>query len=116
MFLHILCFILSGYTSLLDTETTISCTSLNIPLRGLVWSFNHSQIIVNQMGINEPYVSEEWTQQVKSVSPSGALVLQHLSPRQQGVYTCELSSDEETYVTNNYLTITTPGKHETYMK
>uniref|UniRef100_A0A8D0ART8 Ig-like domain-containing protein n=1 Tax=Sander lucioperca TaxID=283035 RepID=A0A8D0ART8_SANLU len=29
-----------------DTETTIPCESLNPPLTGLVWRFNHSQIIL----------------------------------------------------------------------
>ncbi|TDG97566.1 hypothetical protein EPR50_G00227170 [Perca flavescens] len=89
-----------------DTETTIPCESLNPPLTGLVWRFNHSQIILNQTGANVPYtVSEEWRQQVKSVSESGSLTLKDFSSDQEGIYTCELSNAEETYVTNTLLRI-----------
>ncbi|KAL7373633.1 hypothetical protein ABVT39_011149 [Epinephelus coioides] len=89
-----------------DTETTIPCTSSNTPLTGLIWRFNHSQIILKQTRPNVPYtVSEEWRQQVKSVSESGNLTLQDVSSDQDGIYTCELSDDEETYVTNTFLRI-----------
>ncbi|KAF1373272.1 hypothetical protein PFLUV_G00258710, partial [Perca fluviatilis] len=90
----------------LDTETTIPCETLNPPLTGLVWRFNQSQIILNQTGANVPYtVSEEWRQQVKSVSESGSLTLKDFSSDQEGIYTCELSNAEETYVTNTLLRI-----------
>ncbi|KAF1373273.1 hypothetical protein PFLUV_G00258720 [Perca fluviatilis] len=90
----------------LDTETTIPCETLNPPLTGLVWRFNHSQIILNQTGANVPYtVSEEWRQQVKSVSESGSLTLKDFSSDQEGIYTCELSNAEETYVTTTLLRI-----------
>ncbi|KAL7374184.1 hypothetical protein ABVT39_023302 [Epinephelus coioides] len=91
-----------------SSETTIPCISSNTSLTGLIWMFNHSQIILNQTRPNYsvPYtVSEEWRQQVKSVSESGSLTLQHLSSNQKGIYTCELSDDEETYVTNINLKI-----------
>ncbi|KAL7374391.1 hypothetical protein ABVT39_028265 [Epinephelus coioides] len=89
-----------------SSETTILCTASNTSRTGLVWRFNHSQIILNQTRANVPYtVSEEWRQQVKSVSESGSLTLQHLSSNQEGIYTCELSDDEETYVTDTLLMI-----------
>ncbi|XP_078136517.1 uncharacterized protein LOC144537001 isoform X2 [Sander vitreus] len=87
-----------------DTETTIPCESLNPPLTGLVWRFNHSQIILNKNGDNVLY-TEEWRQQVKNVSESGSLTLKDLSSDQEGIYTCELSNAEETYVTNTLLRI-----------
>ncbi|XP_074477812.1 CD276 antigen-like [Sebastes fasciatus] len=89
-----------------QTETTIPCTSSNTPLTSLIWRFNHSHIILKQTGANVSYtVSEEWTQQVKSVSESGSLTLQGLTSNQEGIYSCELSDAEETYITNTILRI-----------
>ncbi|XP_075936963.1 HERV-H LTR-associating protein 2 [Anarhichas minor] len=94
------------------TETTIPCTSSNTPLTGLIWRFNHSHIILNQTGTDST-VSEEWRQQVESVSESGSLTLKDLSSDQEGIYTCELSDAEETYVTNTFLRIErSPGDVE----
>lgn len=36
---------------------------------------------------------------MKGVSESGSLTLQDLSSNHEGIYTCELSDAEETYVT-----------------
>uniref|UniRef100_A0A8C4GFW9 Ig-like domain-containing protein n=1 Tax=Dicentrarchus labrax TaxID=13489 RepID=A0A8C4GFW9_DICLA len=91
-----------------STDTTIPCSVSNTSLMvfSLVWRFNHSQIILNQAGANVSHsVSEEWRQQVKGVSESGGLMLQDLSWKQEGMYTCELSNPEETYVTNTFLRI-----------
>lgn len=89
-----------------DIETTIPCTPSNTPLTGLIWRFNHSQIILNQTRAGVSYtVSEEWRQQVKTVSESGSLTLKDLSSNQEGIYTCELSNAEETYITNTFLRI-----------
>lgn len=101
-----LCGIISVSISGSNTDTTIPCSFSNVSLMSfsLIWRFNHSQIILNQTrGSVSPQVSEEWRQQVKGVSESGSLALQGLSPNQEGIYTCELSTDEETYVTNTYL-------------
>uniref|UniRef100_A0A8C4NX07 Ig-like domain-containing protein n=1 Tax=Dicentrarchus labrax TaxID=13489 RepID=A0A8C4NX07_DICLA len=89
-----------------DTETTIPCTSANTPLTGFIWRFNHSQIILNQTRTDIPYtVSKEWRQQVKSVSESGSITLQDLSSDREGIYTCELSNEQETIITNTVLRI-----------
>lgn len=48
-------------------------------------------------------VSEGWRQRVKGVSESGGLTLRDLSPVQEGIYTCELSNEEETYIINTLL-------------
>lgn len=42
---------------------------------------------------------------MKNVSESGSLTLQDLSSDKEGIYTCELSNDEETYTTNTLLRI-----------
>ncbi|XP_050924364.1 immunoglobulin superfamily member 10 isoform X4 [Lates calcarifer] len=88
-----------------DSETTIPCTeSRTKTLTGLVWRFNHSQIIVTKSGANVKYtVSEEWRQQVKGVSESGSLMLQDLSSHHEGKYSCEVSDAEETLITNTFL-------------
>ncbi|KAM6907986.1 uncharacterized protein PEZ65_016300 isoform 2-T2 [Lycodopsis pacificus] len=88
------------------TETTIPCRSSNTPLTGLIWRFNHSHIILNRTGTDST-VSEEWRQQVESVSESGSLTLKDLSSDQEGMYTCELSTAEETNITNTFLRIET---------
>ncbi|XP_062235192.1 V-set and immunoglobulin domain-containing protein 10-like [Platichthys flesus] len=90
-----------------ETTTTINCTAPNTkPPTHLLWKFNHSQIIVNQTGMDgPPRVSEQWRQQVEDVSASGSLTLHHLSSDHQGTFTCELSSEEETLFINSYVTI-----------
>ncbi|XP_053268177.1 CD276 antigen isoform X2 [Pleuronectes platessa] len=90
-----------------ETTTTINCTAPNTkPPTHLLWKFNHSQIIVNQTGVDgPPRVSEQWRQQVEDVSASGSLTLHHLSSDHQGTFTCELSSEEETLFINSYVTI-----------
>ena len=88
--------------------TTIHCTAPNTkPPTHLLWKFNHSQIIVDQTGVDgPPRVSEQWRQQMENVSASGSLTLHHLSSDHQGTFTCELSSEEEeTHFTNSYVTI-----------
>ncbi|XP_038566274.1 uncharacterized protein LOC119896915 [Micropterus salmoides] len=91
-----------------SSDTTIPCSASNTSLLNfsLVWRFNHSQIILNRTRTSVPYtVSEEWRQQVKGVSESGSLTLQDLSLKQEGIYTCELSDDEETNITHILLRI-----------
>ncbi|XP_071340630.1 butyrophilin-like protein 2 [Trachinotus anak] len=91
-----------------SSEATIPCTASNISLTGfsLTWSFNHSHIILTQTRADDPpTVSEGWRQQVKGVSESGSLMLQHLSPSHEGTYTCELRDAEETLITNTFLRI-----------
>ncbi|KAI9516557.1 hypothetical protein NQZ68_013613 [Dissostichus eleginoides] len=83
-----------------STETTMPCTSSKSPPTGLIWRFNHSQIIVS-----DGSVTEEWRQQVKSVSMSGDLTLKDLSTDHDGIYSCELRNAEGTYVTNTFLRI-----------
>uniref|UniRef100_A0A673CLQ6 Ig-like domain-containing protein n=1 Tax=Sphaeramia orbicularis TaxID=375764 RepID=A0A673CLQ6_9TELE len=91
-----------------SSETTIPCTSSNTSMKdfSLVWRFNYSQIILNQTRANHNYTtSQNWKQKVKEVSASGSLTLKDLSPDQEGIYTCELSNNKETYKTNTHLMI-----------
>ncbi|KAM6971526.1 butyrophilin subfamily 3 member A2-like [Tautogolabrus adspersus] len=87
-----------------DSKTTIPCTSSNIRLKSLIWTFNHSQNILIQTTAEVPFkVSEEWRKHVKDVSESGSLVLQDITSLQEGIYTCELSTAEETFVQSTVL-------------
>ncbi|KAF3703853.1 hypothetical protein EXN66_Car019541 [Channa argus] len=72
----------------------------------LIWTFNHSQLILTQTRSDVPYtVTDEWRLHVKTLSESGSLILQGLSSHQEGTYTCELSSKEETIITNSCVKI-----------
>ncbi|XP_032407885.1 CD276 antigen-like [Xiphophorus hellerii] len=84
-------------------EVTICCTSLNISTSSLVWRFNHHQIILTKTDRNISNISEEWRKHVRNVSASGSLTLQDVTSDQEGVYSCELSDDEETIITHLYL-------------
>ncbi|XP_043961039.1 CD276 antigen-like isoform X2 [Gambusia affinis] len=84
-------------------EVTICCTSLNISKSSLVWRFNQRQIILTKTDRNISSISEDWRKHVRKVSASGSLTLQDVTSDQEGVYSCELSDDEETIITHLYL-------------
>ncbi|XP_078794935.1 CD276 antigen isoform X2 [Oryzias latipes] len=92
---------------IISGEATISCSASDSSLKGfsLVWSFNQNQMIVTKKEDEEQRVSEEWKQHVKDVSESGRLTLQHLSADHEGTYTCEVSKDEETNITQVSLSL-----------
>ncbi|XP_032407853.1 CD276 antigen-like [Xiphophorus hellerii] len=84
-------------------EVTICCTSSDYYGTSLVWRFNHHQIILTKTDRNISNISEEWRKHVRNVSASGSLTLQDVTSDQEGVYSCELSGDEETIITHLYL-------------
>ncbi|KAG7231262.1 hypothetical protein INR49_012093 [Caranx melampygus] len=99
-------FLKTAYVTASYHEATIPCSTSNTSFSGLIWRFNHSQIILTQTRADVLYkVSEEWKQQVKGVSESGSLMLQDLSSHHEGTYTCELSDAEETLISNTVLRI-----------
>ncbi|XP_008395167.1 CD276 antigen-like [Poecilia reticulata] len=85
------------------SQVSICCSSFNISASSLVWRFNHIQIILTKTDRNIYNVSEDWRKHVRDVSASGSLTLQDLTSDQEGVYSCELSDDEETIITQLYL-------------
>uniref|UniRef100_A0A7N8XYP9 HERV-H LTR-associating 2b, tandem duplicate 2 n=1 Tax=Mastacembelus armatus TaxID=205130 RepID=A0A7N8XYP9_9TELE len=104
-----------------ETENTIPCTSRKTNFSGLIWRFNHSQIILNQTRSDTlDAVSENWRQHVKYVSKSGSLTLQDLSVNQEGLYTCEYSTTDETYITTAFVNIKKdrgkPAKGSVFLK
>lgn len=87
-----------------DSEATIPC--IIKPLRSLVWKFNYTQIILNKTTSPQPNIHywDKWRQKVK-VSESNNLILKDLSSDQQGMYTCELTTAEGTYIINSFLNV-----------
>uniref|UniRef100_A0A3B5QX04 Ig-like domain-containing protein n=1 Tax=Xiphophorus maculatus TaxID=8083 RepID=A0A3B5QX04_XIPMA len=90
-------------------QTSLSCSASNGSASKLLWRFNHSQVIVSRSSQSRATVTEEWKLHVKSVSESGGLSLQDLSPQQGGIYICELSNEEETLVTSTFLKVEDRG-------
>ncbi|XP_034562453.1 CD276 antigen-like [Notolabrus celidotus] len=86
------------------SEVTIPCTSSNILQQSVIWRFNHTQNILTWTDASSK-VSEEWTKYVKNVSESGSLMLQALTPNQEGTYTCELRTAEEIHIKSTVLTV-----------
>uniref|UniRef100_A0A672GDC7 Ig-like domain-containing protein n=1 Tax=Salarias fasciatus TaxID=181472 RepID=A0A672GDC7_SALFA len=95
--------------SLLNMDhAKIPCHASSVSFRdfSLIWSFNHSQIIVNRSRTNVTKVSDQWKQRVKEVSESGDLFLQGLKPDQGGIFTCELRQAGKAHLTETVLRIT----------
>lgn len=88
---------------------TIRCGASNFPPRDLIWTFNHTDVILKKNQVSF-FVSEGWKQQVKHVSESGSLTLTDLSPDHIGIYTCVLSNEDETSVSNTYLSHISQGE------
>ncbi|XP_061600113.1 protein NLRC3-like isoform X2 [Cololabis saira] len=89
-----------------NTQRKISCSTANYPIKYLIWTFNHKEIILTQRGPEGFYTpSERWKQHVMTVSETGSLTLKHLSSDQTGTYKCELRDEEETYVKYTFLHI-----------
>ncbi|XP_061600109.1 NLR family CARD domain-containing protein 3-like isoform X2 [Cololabis saira] len=89
-----------------NTQRKISCSTANYPIRYLIWTFNHKEIILTQRGHKGFYTpSERWEQHVMTVSETGSLTLKDLTSDQTGTYKCELRDEEETYVKYTFLHI-----------
>ncbi|KAM6971527.1 uncharacterized protein LKV04_017082 [Tautogolabrus adspersus] len=97
-----------AFINIFNTETTISCNQKNINTSqtDFTWRFNHSVVILTQTTANVSFtVPVEWRKYVKNVSQSGSLILKGLTSDQEGIYTCEVNTAEETYVTNTFLVV-----------
>lgn len=86
-------------------EITIHCRTSNLSLKDLIWTFNHTDVI-----LKENQVSQGWKQHVKHVSDSGSLTLIDLSPHHIGIYTCVVRNENETSVANTYLSYISQGE------
>ncbi|CAG5896102.1 unnamed protein product [Menidia menidia] len=96
--------------SVSGSETTIPCKAPTATVQKIVWTFDHHEIILNRSRAEDSYrCSEKWERHVEKVTDTG-LTLKDLSSSQEGLYTCEISSDEETYIKITYLEIS-KAKH-----
>ncbi|XP_008395151.1 uncharacterized protein LOC103457022 isoform X2 [Poecilia reticulata] len=86
-------------------QTYLSCSDSQVSGSELLWMFNHNQVILSRSSQSRATVTEEWKRHVKNVSESGDLGLQDLSAEQDGIYTCELSNEEETFRTSIFLKV-----------
>ncbi|XP_017293337.1 uncharacterized protein LOC108248836 isoform X2 [Kryptolebias marmoratus] len=87
-----------------DTEMTIDCQASDTSPKSLIWRFNKSQVILTRSQPEDLYKpSKKWDKYVKTVSKTGSLTLQDLSPAQDGIYTCELNDAEETFLKDTIL-------------
>ncbi|KAM9826876.1 programmed cell death 1 ligand 1-like [Neosynchiropus ocellatus] len=75
-------------------EQVLHCPALKPPLTSVTWRFNDSIIVQREDHLT---VSERWRDHVKGLSMSGRLTLQNLSPDLSGIYTCEVTNEEETH-------------------
>uniref|UniRef100_A0A3B5Q6Z7 CD276 antigen-like n=2 Tax=Xiphophorus maculatus TaxID=8083 RepID=A0A3B5Q6Z7_XIPMA len=85
--------------------TTIHCSDSNWSAASLVWRFNNQSILSQTEPSVSPRVSEAWRKHVKDVSRSGSLTLQDMTSQQEGVYTCQLSNQDETIITKTSVRI-----------
>uniref|UniRef100_A0A8C6T2Q6 Ig-like domain-containing protein n=2 Tax=Neogobius melanostomus TaxID=47308 RepID=A0A8C6T2Q6_9GOBI len=96
----------------ISTNITIPCVDSMVPEKSLVWTFNYIQtiqLIVVRSGAEVTYTAP-WRPFVEGVSERGSLSLKELSQEQEGVYVCELHTDDTTYISRTVLGHTAPGE------
>ncbi|XP_053715942.1 CD276 antigen homolog [Synchiropus splendidus] len=76
-------------------EDTLDCPALKSPVTSVTWWVNDSIIVQREGHLN---VTEGWRDHVKDLSMSGHLTLQNLTPDLRGIYTCEVTNEDETKV------------------
>ncbi|KAM8880653.1 uncharacterized protein ACB058_001052 isoform 2-T2 [Synchiropus picturatus] len=79
--------------TLSGAENTLDCPALKSPVTSVTWWVNDSIIVQSQL-----IISERWRDHVKDLSMSGSLTLRSLTPDHGGIYTCEVTNEEETQV------------------
>ncbi|XP_016522038.1 programmed cell death 1 ligand 1-like isoform X3 [Poecilia formosa] len=83
--------------------TTLHCSDSNWSAASLVWRFN-DQIILSQTEPSGGHsVTEAWRKHVKAVTASGGLTLRGLTAQQEGLYSCEMSNEEEAVISGTML-------------
>ncbi|XP_033831780.1 V-set domain-containing T-cell activation inhibitor 1-like [Periophthalmus magnuspinnatus] len=82
----------------------VPCTKPTAPVKSLIWRFNH-RIILSRSG-PEPVYTESWTQFVDEITESNSLVLKGLTKDQLGLFSCELSTEQEQFIIHTEVTET----------
>ncbi|XP_055081743.1 V-set domain-containing T-cell activation inhibitor 1-like [Periophthalmus magnuspinnatus] len=81
----------------------VPCTKPSAPVKSLIWRFKQTQIILSRSG-PEPVYTESWTQFVDGVTESNSLVLKGLTKDQLGLFSCELSTEQEQFIIHTEVT------------
>ncbi|KAK7906735.1 hypothetical protein WMY93_015347 [Mugilogobius chulae] len=66
------------------------------PVKSLKWTFKYNQTILTQRGADVMY-PESWKTSLEGLSESGDVYLKDLSSEQEGVYLCELHTDQHSF-------------------
>ncbi|KAK7906619.1 hypothetical protein WMY93_015231 [Mugilogobius chulae] len=78
----------------MSSDVSLSCSSSSSArVKSLKWTFNSLETILTQTGADVSY-SDTWRPFVERVSESGDLSLTDLSSKHQGVYLCEVHTDQ----------------------
>lgn len=80
-----------------SNTVVVPCVESTAPVKSLVWRFNNKETIFNRTGSKDVFVGL-WTQFGDGITLSNSLVLKNLSQNQKGLYSCELSTESETFV------------------
>ncbi|XP_014877571.1 butyrophilin subfamily 1 member A1-like isoform X2 [Poecilia latipinna] len=89
-----------------EAEVTINCSAWNLTVTRLVWRFNGSRIVLSRNRTDGGHsVTEAWRKHVKAVTASGGLTLRGLTAQQEGLYSCEMSNEEEAVISGTMLSM-----------
>ncbi|KAK7906737.1 hypothetical protein WMY93_015349 [Mugilogobius chulae] len=98
-----------------SSSVTLQCSDSSAPVKSLKWTFNHNQTILTQNEAGVTY-TDSWRTNVEQLSAYGDLHLKDLSSKQEGVYLCELHTDQHSFFSRTELkpeppsTALTPGQ------
>lgn len=86
-----------------DAEMTLSCGNSSAPVESVKWMFNNSEVIVNQSRRDQRWWATKRWKPFVNLLESGDLTLQKLTSDHQGLFTCVLVTDTETFTVNTQL-------------
>ncbi|KAK7880439.1 hypothetical protein WMY93_032927, partial [Mugilogobius chulae] len=87
----------------MSSDVSLSCSSSSSArVKSLKWTFNSLETILTQTGADVSY-SDTWRPFVERVSESGDLSLKNLSSKHQGVYLCEVLTQQHVHFSRTQL-------------
>ncbi|KAK7906738.1 hypothetical protein WMY93_015350 [Mugilogobius chulae] len=79
-----------------SSSVILRCSDSSAPVKSLKWTFKYDQTILTQSGADVMY-SDSWRTNVERLSESGDLHLKDLRSEREGVYLCELHTDQHSF-------------------
>ncbi|KAK7880821.1 hypothetical protein WMY93_032534 [Mugilogobius chulae] len=87
----------------MSSDVSLSCSSSSSArVKSLKWTFNSLETILTQTGADVSY-SDTWRPFVERVSESGDLSLKNLSSKHQGLYLCEVHTQQHVHFSRTQL-------------